>query len=556
MAAVVLPLVDAARHHDGVSMLPSLQVDSITYHELATDLALGKGLDAIPVRQPPGFVMILAVVYKLFGPTFMVARVFLWCALVAVTLLSAWLARQVWGGTAAALAAMLCATSAALRYYVGTVQYEVFVGACLLGLLWLALSASAARSFRIALAWALVAGLAAGMLSLTREVFIGVGPLVGAWISWRRRLQGVLRASMLLPAFVTAMTLPIASWSMYQTARSGQFVVISDKGPVTFALGNNPRASGTYNVDVIEEPSGMAFVLQRPADAMRLAWRKILYFWGITRDGWNVPRPAPLWLFRATWGILPVDATLPLARGGLMLAAFVVGVVVMIRRRLLADWWILPGVVLAVCGAHALTLSSYRFSVPVLPVIIIVASGPLADGMAYAWRWVSWRRPRAIGALAVASLAIALQWAPVRSEFAYRAADIEALNAVDVFDRDAGRSVRSVTASAGPRAALILADEYLAAGPYQLLLTGRRGDAAGGVNTAVARVEVSQLSGAGCVEDVPAGNLPTRGFGKVWIPCNLPADGPTTLVVHALGVADLTFDEVAFVPVPPPPGVE
>ena len=70
----------------------------------------------------------LALVYSVTGPSYVAAKLISWVGLIASVAMCWYLARRVFGETAAALAALLCALSPALRYYVGTVQYEVVTG--------------------------------------------------------------------------------------------------------------------------------------------------------------------------------------------------------------------------------------------------------------------------------------------------------------------------------------------------------------------------------------------------------------------------------------------
>lgn len=240
---------------------------------------------------------------------------------------------------------------------------------------------------------------------------------------------------------------------------------MSDKGAVTFRLGNNPLASGTYNVGVVSEPSGAAFLAARPGRALWLAFRKFLYVWGVIRDTWNVPRPAGLWLYRATRGFIPLEASLPLARGGWLGLAGLVAVGFLARARTLTQWWLLPAIVAAVCAAHVVTLSSHRFAIPVLPVVFVLAAGPT----------------RCVGGVGDSM----------------------------VVQGAVGHGARS---------------------------DGLRH---------VCRLD--DLGAEMCREDIPVGMLTERDFAAVWVPCPLRRDGPTTLIVQALGKADLSILDVAFV---------
>lgn len=543
-----LPLTDILGYPDRISVLPSLQVDAATYDELGAAVASSGRWTDLPAMQPPGFVAILAVVYRLVGHSIVAAKLLLWLCLVMSTLLAGWFANRVWGGAPAWVAMTLTATAPALRHYVGTVQYEVLSAVGLLIVLGLAVKAVEARSTR-AFVWVFAAGLAGGALTLVREVFIGVVPIIGLWIAVSAApSSGRRRATAMLVLFLAVFGAPVAWWSALQSERYGRTIVLTDKGTATLALGNNPRASGTYNVDIVEQPAGLAFVAELPLSAARLALRKILYFWGLRRDWWNVPRPSGLWLLRASGGAIPLELSLPLSRGGWLLVAFVVSVWWLWRVGALRCWWVLPACVAAGCAAHVITLSSHRFAVPFLPVVFIVIAGPMAALAGASWNWATMHAARLCMVTALLFGCVIAQWSDRPAEFVFRASDMDGMNAENIRDTDTGRTVRYVPAAAGPRQAMVLADEYLPAGRFQLLLTARRQGPPLNLNTPVARVALANLDGsAACTEEIPWGMIPDDRFGKIWVPCTLSVEGPATLVVQSLGMTDIFFDEVALV---------
>src|SRR4029453_13460317 len=97
---------------------------------------------------------------------------------------------------------------------------------------------------------------------------------------------------------------PAVLWSAVQSIRHHTLITISEKGPLVIELGNNPPANGTYNAPLvgIGQPTGLAFVRAFPGQWFELAWRKAFYFWGVLRDGWNVPRPVPVCVGRGAPG--------------------------------------------------------------------------------------------------------------------------------------------------------------------------------------------------------------------------------------------------------------
>ncbi len=553
---LALPLADILASPDRLSALGSLQVDAGAYDAAATALAGGAPWTAIPLRQPPGFVATLALIYAVFGHSYLAAKLALWACLVAATALAAWLAGAVWGRREAWAAALLTATAPALRHYVGTVQYEVLVAAELLATVALVVTAATTCGARRMTAWAALAGVAAGALALTREVFVGVIPVLALWLVWRARAgagpRRALAAGADLPGAGHRAGGVVVGDAVVAARPTGDDV---GQGPGHLPLGNHAAASGTYNSDRAVEPAGRRFVRERPVAALQLFGRKALYFWGVIRDQWNVPRPSGLWFYRASGGLVPLDVSLPLARGGWLLLAGLLGVAHLRRSGRWREWWLVPAVVAAVCAAHVATLSSHRFAVPILPLVFVLIAGPLTAGAARLGGWLSRATWRQAGAAAVALLAVALQWlgAPPPA-VAFEAASLDGLNGVNVVDPTSGRRLRIVGAIDGTRSALILSDEYLAAGRYQVLLTAGRGNAPVGLDTAVARVTVTDGSGAvACREDVPSGLVPAERLGKIWVPCAWAADGPVTLVVEALGRTDLRFGEVVFMRVPARP---
>src|SRR4029450_1408220 len=114
-----------------------------------------------------------------------------------------------------------------------------------------------------------------------------------------------------------------------------------------------------------------------PRGELRLAWRKLLYFWGVLRDGWNVPRPAAVWLARASGGLGPLEIILPAARGGWLLLALIVACVTL-RRNQWQELWLLPAIIAALMAVHLATISSHRFAAPILPLALSLTPGATA----------------------------------------------------------------------------------------------------------------------------------------------------------------------------------
>jgi hypothetical protein len=572
-----LPLRDVFAYPQRISVLPNLETDATAYDAFARELAQTWHLASLPTKHPPGWMVLLAAVYDLFGHSYVAGKLVSWVALIVTVGLCAWLANRVWGRMAAVIAALLCASSPGLRAYVGTLQYEVVTAALFSLLLVLSIRITDAATRDAMIRRAIAAGLAGAALILTRETFVLVVPLMAIWIWLRLRERAstgeatpvfagdensALRRELLVtsresargaPARPTVVALlvvataaaPALLWSALRSAEQQRLIVISDKAREVFAAGNNPLANGTYNEPLvgIGEPAGLDFIRAYPWDALRLGGRKLLYSFGILRDGWNVPHPASVWIWRATTGSLPLPAIEPVVRGGWLLAACLAALVTLGRRGR-RRWWILPASVAVIVGVHAVTLASYRFTVPLLPALYVVASGPLALVARVVLPMLRTPLMATAGAtLAAIVVAAQMQTWPLRAT--YQAADLEGLSASNQVDEISGALVRVADARRGERPFALLPDTYFPQGTLRLTARMRMTSAAAYEATPVARITLQPLNGrSACTADVVAGQIASDRFSDVAILCHLERDGPATLAVFGLGQADLALDSV------------
>jgi hypothetical protein len=241
---------------------------------------------------------------------------------------------------------------------------------------------------------------------------------------------------------------------------------------------------------------------------------------------------------RATGGLLPLDAILPVARGGWLLGAVIIACVLLTRSQWI-DFWLLPAIIVAMLGVHLVTISSHRFALPVLPVVFILIGGMLG-------RLVG-RLTRA-GALAVVVLTLAAaamqsrQWAVV---YRLDASELDGAAAENRREAD-GRFVRFSDAARGRRVAFALYDEYLPAGPLTLRVLARRGQASLPAQSPIVRVRLFSLEGsAPCEMSLTVDQLsPADSWTHIALPCSLPHDGLARLIGETLGRVDLSFSDI------------
>jgi 4-amino-4-deoxy-L-arabinose transferase-like glycosyltransferase len=538
-----LPLGDMLRYPERISVFPNLVTDATTYYNLARELA-ATWRNNIPTFYPPLWIGLMAAVFTFTGPSLIAGKLISWTALVVCVVVAAWLARRIYGMWAAWIAALLCASSAGLRAYVGTLQYEVTTAALLLVSSALAVRTLEKQSSRHAHVRAAVAGLSGALLILARETFVVAVVLLAAWLAHRvaqvtTRRHGVVLAGIY---FAAAISLP-AVWAVMQSTRENRLVFVTDKGPVTIALGNHPTANGTYTEPLVgmAEPAGWPFIRQYPQRAGVLFVRKALYFWGVLRDGWTAPQPLNAWLWRATTGALPLQWIGAVVRGGWLLVAFVISLWLLGRARI-EQWWVLPAIVIALWTIHIISLSSYRFAVPVLPLTFVLVGGPLASLLRHVADAV---RTPVVGLAAAGALAVAVasQYQSWPLGVTYDAVDLDGALASNERDAVSGEPARIADAKRGTRPIVLLADEYLPSGRLTASVRMRR--LTDGPDAPAARVFLTHLDGSpACVSDVAADNLRRDRFVDVEVACELRSDGPATFGVVSLGVSDLAVERV------------
>jgi hypothetical protein len=203
---------------------------------------------------------------------------------------------------------------------------------------------------------------------------------------------------------------------------------------------------------------------------------------------------------------------------------------------------VLPGIVIAIWAIHVISLSSFRFGVPTLPLTYVIVSGPVAalvrrGGQALRLPVV------AVGAWAIAGVAVAAQYHAWPLRVAYEAVELDGLRASNEPDAVAGRPVRVADAKRGERPVVLLADEYLPAGRLTATIRARR--TSDGADGPALRVVLYHLDGTPAgLSDVSSRDLSRDHFVDVDVACHLRSDGPATLAVVTLGAADVAVERV------------
>jgi 4-amino-4-deoxy-L-arabinose transferase-like glycosyltransferase len=418
----------------GVALLDPapLVEDAAEYHGLAARLAEGRGYvraDLSPTAfRPPGLVLLLAGLYRLFGPEPAAAAVALALVGAAVVPLAALLARRTAGEGAARVAAALALVYPPFVtswYSPRALLAEVPLTTFVLLALWLGVLARSRVDGRGVLA-AAASGLAAGAGALTRGTALALAPLLALWLalgSGRRSARAARAGTLLLGA-----ALVVVPWLARNRLALGAWIPISTNGGISVWASYNPASRGLgnagegYAAAVAEDEElrqagldevarsrhflarARAEVERRPGRAAALVLRKALLFADPSAKDWS--RPDPKLSYNWAYG-----AALPLAAGGWWVA----------RRR--PETRLLAAFALLLSVLHVVLHTDVRYRAAVEPVLLVFAAGgavavtgrlgrsrAVAAGVAYAFlhALVAWRYDAVFAALSSLTRALGL----------------------------------------------------------------------------------------------------------------------------------------------------
>jgi len=363
-------------------------IDADFYHQMAQALAT-TGLGRAPFQMPPGFPLLLSLVYRIFGVSFLAAHVvqiLLGAAAAALTFaIGRRLLRVPGSGEPSAVVGLVAAG------FVATSKASLYVEGDLLATPLAVLLEMAALFFVVR--WVQegmrrrdlgLAGIALGLSAVVVPIALAPVPFIALWMGWRRRRPWAALA------WIGFVALPILPVTVRNLHASGEFVVVSANGGINFWMGNNPDAQRTASLRpgpewraMQELPvqsagivassardrwfwrQGLRFWLQQPARAAGQTARKAL----LLLHNHELMRDFDFYYFRAHYSRV---LRFPGWNFALLFALAVVGAG-WARRRTAAESLLLVWVV--VSGA-ALTFFfvTARYRVPLLPVLALFAA--------------------------------------------------------------------------------------------------------------------------------------------------------------------------------------
>lgn len=311
------------------------------------------------------------------------------------------LTRRITGRTYALVAALVTACYPVFPFFEGELLFDSLVA--FLFALYLLLLIRADEHPSVS-RWA-IGGLVLGLLCVTRPPFLLFVPLTCVVCS-RNPVTPLRRRLRLMTVFSLAVAIVVLPVTLRNWIVGDDVVLISSQGGVNFFIGNNPDADGISsampgalgasweNVEAdrsLEQeygrplkPSelsrawyskGMAFIVSRPGQALKLFLKKALLFW----DGREIPNNRSYASARSTSSILGV---LP---GGFWLIGppALVAMILLRKQRMIR---MLTYAIVAYMLVVVAFFVSDRYRLPIVPLAIILASALCAHTIELARR--------------------------------------------------------------------------------------------------------------------------------------------------------------------------
>jgi len=378
---------------------PTPDDDAFRYEFAARSLADGLGYihtNGEPTAfWPPGYSLLLAAAYSVFGHHIVVAQllnVALGTATVGLVYL---LGRRLLGPTPALVGAAVVAAFPSLVFFTAVTLSEVaFTFLALLGVLLLVIEAQGERPRDLRLL--LAAGLALGLACLVRgQALLLPVVLVPFW--WRLGFPWP-RIGDKVVAVLLGIGLVVAPWSIRNAIELDAPVLIATNAGVDFWIGHHEQATGDFGAEggdelVFSYPElssverevrinndgfrkGLSFALTHPADEFVLPFKKLFWLYYNDEEGlkWNEGHGGQEFLSDG-------------ARETLLGISNVYYYSVMALLLLGAPLWFSvrdPGrlVLLLLLGywtlVHLVFFGDPRFHAPIMPVVALLAALPIA----------------------------------------------------------------------------------------------------------------------------------------------------------------------------------
>jgi 4-amino-4-deoxy-L-arabinose transferase-like glycosyltransferase len=360
--------------------------DEAYYVAAAQSLAAGSGYPGS--MRPPAFAFYLAAASRLLGDSLTQLRLaMLPLSLASVALVFALVSRR-FGPGPALVSGLFAALNPDLVHYTHFLWSETLLAALLLAALW-ALHRYAADGRRT---WLAAAGLALGGAALTREMALGLVPLVAWWLLRGPRERG-LRSAAIVCAVAAACVVP---WTVRNHRLLGRLVAVSTNRWYPVAEGNllldaDPERAARRVRELRRSYYGNPDEFSREAAARGQALAAIRDqqpLWLLKKSAFNTclllaPSRSQLARFLEEGWLRPRWRPAAAVLVRLEAVVYALGVLVGIIGLWLVPGdrlkWLVAALCLAFLAVYIVANAAHRFRVPLLPLLCLYA-GPLLCG--------------------------------------------------------------------------------------------------------------------------------------------------------------------------------
>jgi 4-amino-4-deoxy-L-arabinose transferase-like glycosyltransferase len=373
----------------GVSLMvdPSAWKDSLAYMRIASSLISGHGFSqggvssSIDYRSPL-YPIFLAVTYKVFGGSNLAVQV-VQAILGAIT---CWLVyaigQRLFNTSTGILSALIMSVYPPLVYVSGLLMSEQLFIFLLILSIFLLIRNGRNPSCR----WTSLSGICLGLASLTRPAAVVLIPFFAIYLCLERTLSRK-RRFILGIALVSSAFLIISSWTIRNYVRYHEFIPISTAGGFNFYLGNNDLSDGSDTNATIQlmqkGPPGDLKALLSSAPTAK-AKERVYYAYTLN---WIKNHPGRFLLLYVKklanlWRLTPDNVsdilksdTVNVFSALILIPLYVLSIIGMwlIRRswrRLLLFYFVL----ISMSFGLALYITSYRFRIPLDPILILFSA--------------------------------------------------------------------------------------------------------------------------------------------------------------------------------------
>lgn len=224
------------------------------------------------------------------------------------------------------------------------------------------------------LKWYFIAGIVLGLSALSRATTILVLPFLLLWLMIKLGVNKKFLCSSLL--IILGMILTFSPFTYRNYKYSGEFILLTNTGPVAFWVGNNEDSEGVYHLPPYTEElrlknenfyieDALRFIREKPKEYLWLLYKKFTLFW----NAYEIPDNDIVYeRFIKLSPLLKI--MIPF---GLVASLGLVGLLLCLRRpnkNLLLLYFVIFGYMIAII----LFFIQSRFRVPVVPYLSIFAA--------------------------------------------------------------------------------------------------------------------------------------------------------------------------------------